>query len=73
MAIHKVVTISSAVDGVKYDSNGQESSKNKLYTFIEYPELDALFKEGYLIKDTYPIIKPGEGSYYYAITFVLTK
>ena len=43
------------------------------FTETEYPKLNEYLEQGYVVKDTIPIVKPADASYSYSITFILVK
>jgi hypothetical protein len=62
--MQKVVTITSHTGII---SKGEEFKES------EYPKLNAYLKEGYVIVQVVPVIKPADASYTYSLTFVLGK
>lgn len=62
--MQKVITITSHTNLLQRDEKFNES---------EYPTLNKYLQEGYRVTQTFPIIKPADNSFTYAITFILAK
>ena len=62
--MQKVITITSHTNIIDDENKFIEN---------EYPKLNEYLEDGYIIRNTIPIIKPADASYMYSITFILEK
>lgn len=62
--MQKVITITTHTNII---------DQNDKFTEKEYPKLNEYLENGYVVKQTVPIVTNSETSYMYSITFILEK
>lgn len=58
----KIITVTSHTNTLE---------KGEKFMETEYPQLNKYLEQGYVVINTYPIIKPADASYMYSIVFHL--